>query len=132
MKKILCSCWIILCFFLCTACDVSELSTLKDISRPYVGEYQCKTLMFGDEEMIDRFEYVKLTLDGKDAFIFRARDEFGHDYTYEGTYQYHDDRFTFTGGFGIRKMSRDIRYDQGTLSIDLPFAGKLLHAEFAL
>ncbi len=82
--------------------------------------------------MLDRFEDIKLTLDGKGTFLFQARDKFGHNYTYDGSYRYHDDRFTFTGDFGVRKTSRDFLYRGGVISFELPFGGKLLHAEFTL
>ncbi len=131
MKKALCMCLVTLCLLLFTACDLQEMSSLKDISRPYEGEYQCETLTLDGEEMIDRFEYIRLSLE-EDKFTLRARDEHGLNYSYQGNYRYDDNRFTFTGKFGIRELSREFPYKNGVLFLDLPFGGKLLHAEFSL
>ena len=39
-----------------TGCSVSDMSSLTELSRPYVGEYACEELRLGEEDMLCRFE----------------------------------------------------------------------------
>ena len=40
-------------------------STLKDIAKPYLGEYECKSAQLGEKDCLEQFSYVRLEL--KDA-----------------------------------------------------------------
>ena len=52
------------------------MSSLTDLSRPYVGEYICEELRFGEEDLLGGFEYVRLTLgpDGDAQLTWRTVD----------------------------------------------------------
>ena len=53
MKKIIAI--LALTCLLLTGCSAEDMSSLRDISRPYAAEYKCKKLQLGGEELlIDR------------------------------------------------------------------------------
>ena len=43
-------------------CSVSEMSTLRELSRPYTGEYACETLTYAGRDLLEGYEYIRLTL----------------------------------------------------------------------
>lgn len=113
-------------------CDVSSMTTLAEISRPYVGEYVCETLTLGGEDLLDRFETVKLTLGYDGAFRLSYRDRLGAEGGYGGVYEMNAacDAVTFSARRGLRTVSRTFPVRSGAIYADLNLQGKLLHAEF--
>ena len=36
-------------------CSVSEMSTLRELSRPYTGEYACETLTYAGRDLLEGY-----------------------------------------------------------------------------
>ena len=53
---------LVLCLFLLCGCNVSRMSTLPELSKPYAGLYECEKVTLGGEDFTDRFEYLRLEL----------------------------------------------------------------------
>ena len=103
---------------------------LSDLSRPYVGEYICEELRFGEEDLLGGFEYVRLTLgpDG-DAQLTWRRAEGG-----EGAvalqYEMREESITFSqeGRMGAYTFP----VEQGAIVIAHNLVGRMLYARFCM
>lgn len=116
--------------FLC-GCDVNELSSLREVSRPYAGEYKCTRLQLGGENLLDRYEYLKLNLGygGNYRLFYRATD--GNEGGFEGKYLMKEDQITFFSEEGGEEKSFVFPYRKGAVEMLLTFREKPLLAEFA-
>ena len=126
---------LVVAFCLLCGCEkVENMGSLPQLSKPYVGEYQCEKLIFGGEEQVDKFDYIKLTLKYGGSFVLSYRDAEKREGAYEGEYAMSDDgkELTLSAKAGLRTVSRTFPVDRGTILMDLTFAGKLLHAEFKM
>lgn len=130
MRKSICAAITALCVLFFTGCDVNDMSSLREISRPYVGEYNCEILTLGGEEMLHHFKYVKLNLSYKGEFTLSYCDKGGMKGEYAGTYSLGEDGITFTSQNGTVRESRTFPYEKGVISVQIALGEKLLLAEF--
>lgn len=104
---------------------------MRDLSKPYVGEYQCEKLSLGGADMLGNFEYVRLNLEYDGKFTLSYRAENGPKGKFCGEYKFNENDVTFTADYGQICETRTFPYKKGVLYIEYPFGGRLLHAEFA-
>lgn len=130
MRNLLFILFALFCLFPLAACDVNEMSSLEEISKPYTGEYQCEKLLYGAKDYTDLYE-IKLTLEADGSFRLSYRDGHGGEGGYQGQYVYEENIIVFTSKNGAKSVSRGFLYENGIISIELPIGGKLLHAEFS-
>ena len=125
----------VLCaLFLFCACEkVEDMGSLPDLSKPYTGEYALKKLTLGGEEYTEKFEYVKLNLDGDGKFALSYKEKKGQSGSYQGEYEVDLEKqeITLSSKAGLRTVERTFPMENGTIYIDLKLGTKLLHAEFA-
>ena len=106
------------------------MSSLTELPRPYVGEYICEELRFGEEDLLGGFEYVRLTL-GPDrhAQLTWRRAEGG-----EGgvalQYEMREESITFSqeGRMGAYTFP----VEQGAIVIAHNLVGRMLYARFCM
>lgn len=130
MKKIL----PILCVFLLlssllTGCALSEMSSLGELTRPYEGEYNCETLCIGEEELLARFDYVRLTLKNGDAQL-RWRSVEGGEGAVSMQYEMREDSVTFSKNGRMGAYTFPVH--EGTIVISYNLGGRLLLARFRM
>lgn len=113
-----------------TGCDVNEMTTLKDLSRPYAAEYKCRKLQLGGQDLLSGFEWIKLTLRPDEMFSLRYREADGGEGGYEGEYELDEEqeRITLRAQNGAKHV---FPYRNGAIALELLFNGRLLYAEFA-
>lgn len=129
MKKV-CAVFLFCALFL-TGCDVKEMSSLRELSRPYVGEYRCNKLTLGGEDLLGRFEAIKLTLTYFGDFTLCYTDMWKGEGEYSGRYLAEEDSVLFLIPSGGEEKRYRFPYEEGKILVDLPLGEKLLHAEFA-
>lgn len=133
MRKIVCF-LMALCFLpFFAACDVTKDSSLKDISRPYTGEYFCKKLTIGGEDALQNFRFITLDLKGDGEFELRYQTESGGEGSYGGQYRISEEQgeISFTANHLLRSVTRSFSYEKGKIEIRLNFGGRLYYAEFS-
>ncbi len=113
-----------------SACNVSEMSTLRELSRPYLGVYDCESLTYGGTERIGDFEYLRLALDYGGDFTVTYRMAAGASGSFEGTYTADPERGEIT--LSSHGKSRTFPMRRGTIAVNGNFLGKLCYAEFRL
>ena len=105
--------------FLC-GCSRLKEGELKEITRPYLGEYECKIARLGEVDLLDGLRFARIELNA-DNFRFVAREKDGKVRRYEGKYSYDETsgalRF-FTPSLEGDKISS--RLKKGEISILYP------------
>lgn len=115
---------------LLSGCAVDEMTTLKDVSRPYAGEYKCKRLMLGGEDMLERFSFIKLDLDYFGQFTLSFADPAGGEGEYGGAYRIDEGRITLKSAAGGEEKTFVFPYEKGAVRMELLLGNELLYAEF--
>lgn len=133
MRKVLfILCMLFPCALFC-GCNVSEMSTLSDLSKPYVGFYECDKVQLGGEDMTEQFDYIRLELDYGGDFSLTYRSTDGNEGGYQGTYETDTEagEITLRAKTGLVSKSFTFPMEKGKIYVDYMLNGKLLHAVFS-
>ena len=68
---------------------------IKEITKPYIGTYECERLMFGGEDCTEKFVYFRVELTGDGQFIVRAKDKKGKKHGGAAAYRAEDEEGKF-------------------------------------
>lgn len=117
--------------FLLCACEVQELTSLKEISRPYEGVYECETLTIGGREAKDHFELIRLELKRDGTFRLFYQTAEGAEGGYDGTYEANEEGVTFTGRSGAFRPTFTFPFEEGKIVITYLLGDELLYCVFA-
>ncbi len=106
MKRKIFICAVLFCILtvltLIPACSqtASGDTSLKSITKPYIGEYECVEARLGQRDLLEKYDFIVINLlDGEKMEVsFKPKD--GKKKTYEGSYEVSDTR-EFTGEIGI-------------------------------
>ena len=120
-------------FSVCTVagCEVQDMGSLSDLSKPYTGVYACEKMTLGGEDVLGDFSYVRLELERGGDFTLSWRQD-GSESTWEGGYEVDlgVGTITLTAKEGGRTASRTYRMEEGAILIDENFLGRPFFAEF--
>ena len=118
---------VIATLFLC--CPSLTSSTLPDITKPYLGEYECQIATLGTTDYTDYFQDIRLELKSDETFILRYKTLDGRRGEENGTYKY--DKNTQTVCLSSPKgIKHCCPLKKGVLSLSLPIGDKLLNVQF--
>lgn len=58
------------------ACEVKADSSIKSISRPYIAQYECVQARYGNKNLLEEYDYIKITLLNKEELevSFKPKD----------------------------------------------------------
>ncbi|MDE7082319.1 MAG: hypothetical protein K2O89_01280 [Clostridia bacterium] len=99
------------------ACSTAQASaesdksgSLKSITKPYIGEYECTDAHLGKTDLLEKYEFITISLldDKKMEVSYKPKD--GKKKTFEGTYEVNPDTREFTGEVGIL----GVKFKEGT------------------
>ncbi len=109
-------------------------STLKDITKPYLGEYECTQATLGDVDYLKEMKYIRLMLQKGDEFILSYCPQDKAEQTLKGSYKYDKDKqiivlklsngMCFERAFPIKKGEIYITVPIGALNLRLIFEQK--------
>lgn len=77
---------------LCMALPLAKKSTLPEIARPYLGEYECILATLGSEEILSSYDYIKLELKPNGSFVLSYQMENGEKGEESGEYSYDENK----------------------------------------
>lgn len=127
--------FLLLCLALTlSACDVAQMSTLPELTKPYAGVYKCESIILGGEDMTEKFSKLDLELRYNGTFALSYEDEWGGKGEYHGNYSVDGEaeEITFTARTGVRNVSFTFPIVKGRVFVDYRLGKKLLHAVFAM
>ena len=108
-----------------------KTSELTDIAKPYLGVYDCTQAQFGEENLLDTFNDLKLELKGKGEYVLYYKESGKKTKRIKGKYRYDKDSESITlclpNGPSIR---RNFPLQKGVLTITVPYKNNTLHLQF--
>ena len=110
-------------------------SSLKDLTHPYINTYECTAARLGNEDLLERYEYFKITfLDDKQLELSFKRKNSGKAHVYKCDYTYDDKTSEFSAELGILgyRFRQTSKISNGKFTISMPILGRLLLMNFAV
>ena len=118
-------------FSIVLACSCCANSTLKDIAKPHTGEYECKSAVLGEKDLLSSFEYIQLELKNDNTYALRYKTKLGKAGEEKGTYTYDADKQTLSITQGEKgELKREIPIIKGKIFLSIPIGGRQLSVEF--
>lgn len=101
---------------------------LKEITKPYLGVYECTEARFGERDCLERFSYIKLELKADETFLLHFCEQGGKKQMQEGRYHYDHTRgvLRLEGG----GMKREFPLEKGILTVVIPFGERTIGLKF--
>lgn len=104
---------------------------LKEITKPYLGQYECQIATLGDYNLAEHFKSIVLELGENDTFTLTALDKSGKKRVETGKYTYNDKKQTLTFyGENNRVFKRETSLCKGEFCITLPVGNKTVRLVF--
>ena len=108
-----------------------RLGTLPEITKPYLGTYECTQAKLNDVDYLDRFSYIQLELKEKGEFVLYYREKNGEKKQEKGKYLYDEEKQSvrFIGGVG-GCFKREFPLKEGILTVHIRIGEKNLLLTF--
>lgn len=131
-KKLLVVLLLLLTLLLFPACEIDAKGSIKSITRPYVAEYECVEARLGEENLLDRYDYIKITLVNKEELEINYKPKGGIKHSYSATYELNPDTKEFSGEIGILgfKFKEKTVIENGEFVIEKNILSKPLYVKF--
>lgn len=117
---------------LCALCALGKSSSLKDISKPYLGEYECKQATYGEKDYLEDFTYIRMELQSNDRFVLSYCDKLTNKKNQvEGEFTYDAQTNTVTLQLGDDAcIKRQFPLKDGVLLVVTTLGNKILQLRF--
>lgn len=116
------------------ACDMETSGSVKSLTKPYIGEYECVEGKLGETDLLEKYEYIKITLldDKKLEISFKPKN--GNHHSFEGEYNVNSETHEFTGEAGILgyKFKEKVIIENGEFVITKIIMSKPLIMKFKM
>ena len=109
----------------CLFPDIKD-STLKDITKPYIGQYECKSAQLGKKDCLENFSYIRLELKDEENFILYYKEKEGKEKEIEGKYVYDKNKSVLIFSDKKGGFKREFPLNKGMLTVSLPLGDKIL------
>ena len=104
---------------------------LKEITKPYLGQYECKSATLGDKEYLDGFSYIRLELKPDETFSLYYCPKEGKAKEEKGKYSYNAETGELLLSIGRNdEIKRKFPLQEGKLTVSLRLGGKTLVMKF--
>ena len=106
--------------------------SLKDITKPYLGEYECKSATLGEKDYAQDFSFIRLELKKDDEFTLYYSAKNGKKGEETGTYSYDEKEETLTITYGdLGVLKRKFPLKNGEIFVSVPIGSQTLSMKFA-
>jgi len=114
--------------------NVSSMGTLKDLSRPYLGTYDCEYIRMGSEDLLKKFDYVTAELKPEGIFKIEFKDLRGVKGLYRGHYVFDESDGTIKIDESIfgKRVTKSFSAENGEIIANLLYGDKLLAIKFKI
>lgn len=120
------------CMCMC-AFTLDMNSSVKSLTKPYIATYDCTFAQLGKQDLLEKYEYLKITLldDKKLEVSFKRKKGKKHSYT--STYTFDDESGELKAEIGILgfKFRQATKIENGKFNISMPILGKQLSMVFS-
>ena len=106
-------------------------SSLKEITKAYLGEYECTQAMFGGEDFLKNFEYITLALEKDNNFTLTFCEKENLKQTHKGKFSYDEQTQTIIlKGAHQAGLQQEFPLKNGELFITMGIGAKTLALKF--
>ena len=107
-----------------------KTGSLTDITKPYLGMYECQNATLGEDDIIDDFSYVRLELHPDETFTLYYRKKKGKEHKETGKYFYDKEAETICLSTGVGDvLKRTFPLKNGVISITMRMGTKTLQMQ---
>ncbi len=134
-RKLLLVCVVLsLLLLILPACEMDASGSVKSLTKPYIGEYECVEARLGETDLLEKYEFIKITLidDKKMEIGFKPKN--GSQRSFEGEYTVDSETREFTGEAGILgyKFKEKVKIENGGFVISKIIMSKPLIMKFKM
>lgn len=117
---------------LACACDMKNAGPLKSITHPYIAQYECVEATLGKEDLLKKFDYIKITLVNSDTMELNYKQKEGKNKTIKSNYNFDTKSRTLTAEIGILgyTVKQSTVVEKGQFTISKSIGGKQLIMKF--
>ena len=114
------------------ACDMKNAGPLKSITHPYIAQYECVEATLGNENLLDKFDYIKITLLDKDNLELNYKQKNGDSKSIKSNYSFDIKSRTLTAEIGLLgyTFKQSTVVEKGKFTISKSIGGKQLIMKF--
>lgn len=105
-------------------------SSLTDITKPYLGEYECKSAMLGDSDYTEMFSYIRLELKSDETFSLYYCPKQGKKREETGKYRYDKEKNTIALRIGENGEEKEFPLKEGQISLTFRIGSKMFSMRF--
>ena len=126
-----------ICVFLISflsACDMKNAGPLKSITHPYIAQYECVEAKLGGEDLLKKFDYIKITLIDTDNLELNYKQKDGESKSIKSKYSFDTKSHTLTAEIGIlgHTVKQSTVVEKGKFTISKSIGGKQLIMNFKM
>lgn len=120
------------CMCMC-AFTLDMNSSVKSLTKPYITAYDCTYAQLGKENLLDKYEYLKITFLDDEKLEVSFKRKRGKKHTYTSTYTYDDKTGELRSEIGILgfRFRQATKIENGKFNISMPILGKQLSMVFS-
>ena len=114
------------------ACDMKNTGPLKSITHPYIAQYECVEAKLGEEDLLKKFDYIKLTLVNSNTLELNYKQKDGNNKTLKSNYTFDTKSRTLNAEIGLLgyKFKQSTVIEKGKFTISKSIGGKQLIMKF--
>ena len=113
------------CATLC-ACTIDTNSSIKELTDPYITRYECTYAAWGDQEFLEEFDYIRITLTDKEKLelSYKKKGDMPRVHTCRYSFDEKTGELTAEGGALGVKFKERVLIENGKFTIAFPISGK--------
>ena len=113
--------------------ETNANGSLEEITKPYLGVYECKSLYFGGVDKKKIFEFFRVELKSKGELLLTYKLKRGevHQIPLNYEYDFAEKMLWVQGEWGVLKVDKKFPMKNGEISVAMSIFGKLAVLKFA-
>ncbi len=107
-------------------------SSIKTITRPYIAQYECTEARYGDIDLLENYEYIKIIFLNNDEMEIVYKPKDGEKKTFNGTYTVNPQTRELEADLGILgyNFKEKVKVEKGKIVISKLLGQKELFIKF--
>lgn len=124
--------WVCLTLCFLPACEVRAEGSVKELTKPYIAQYECVEARLGEENLLEQYDYIRIILVDKSNMQVVIKPKNDDKHVMEGNYSLDFGTRELTGEIGILgcKFREKTTVNNGEFVISKTILSKHLYIKF--
>ncbi len=124
----------VLCLLAVPACEADAEGSVKELTKPYIAQYECVEAKLGDTDLLEEYDYIRIVLADSEKMQLVIQPKNGERQIIEGTYELDFDTRELTGEVGILgcRFKEKTTINRGEFTISKTLLSKQLFIKFKI